>query len=54
MKLNKNGWGFSEMLLILCLLFFFLIIAIIFIINVYDGKNKAVDTSYVEERVRGN
>jgi hypothetical protein len=37
MKLNKKGWGISEMLILSCLLLFCLLVAMFFIAQLYHG-----------------
>ena len=52
MKLNKNGWGYRMMTLLMSILVIFLLIAIYYIYNYYDkikGNNyQVVDTRIVE------
>lgn len=48
MKINKNGWGFRMMLLLMGILIFALLVAIYYIYNYYD---KIVDSFNNEIKV---
>lgn len=48
MKINKQGWGFRMMLLLMGILIFALLVAIYYIYNYYD---KIIDTFNTEMKV---
>ena len=48
MHLNKNGWGFGEMMVLLGILACFLLIAIYYIYIMYNNFDKEVNINYYQ------